>query len=276
MAKILLINPIEKVGKSLGGKKVSQKRATRKRRTPAQIAATKRLVALNKGRRRKVAVKRRRNPVGASKQSIYSGVATLRPNPVRRRRRATGRSVSASTGRKMSYRRRRRSNPIGVVDSLFDILQGSVVGSLWGAGGAVTVDAVAAALPLPEVMKTGYGKHLTKGVMSGLLGVGAAYVLDPRTAEQVAAGGLTVSIYGALSDLVRDQFPGISLGFYNASLPATRRAVSQVGAYVSGGTTTKGAAPALPSSAGMGAYVSGGRSNVTRIGAQGNYGRSGR
>lgn len=223
--------------------------AKRKRRTPAQIAATKKLVAANKARRAGK-VTRKKNPVAPAKAAIYRGVPTLKKNPIRRKRKTTAKSVSTTAGRKFSLRRRR--NPINPV---IDILKDSIGGSLWGAGGAVAVDVVAGFVPVPDILKTGYPKFLFKGLLSGLAGVAAGYVVDKKTASSIAAGGLTVNLYGALSEFVRTNVPGLALGYYNAALPATRR---NLGAYVSG--TTKGAGAALQASApgsGMGAYVSG-------------------
>jgi len=239
MQKILLINPIEQNGtkKQTGVKKM----AAKKRRTPAQIAATRRLVALNKSRSAPVkkAVKRKRNPVSVVK-SVTRAPASVRKNPIRRRK-----------------------NPIKIVNDVMSVLAGSVESSLWGAAGAVSSDAIFAALPLPATMKVGYQRHLAKGFISALIGVGASYVVDKKVSANIAAGGLTVSLYGALTDFVKTSFPNLKLGYYTASLPASKNAM--MGAYVSRApqSTTRGAGSAL------GAYVSGGRergaSNVRAV-----------
>lgn len=255
MQKILLINPYEPPSKRKGRKVsvktsgVKQMAQRKKRRTAAQIAATRRLVAANKARRR---VKRKANPT--SRAAAYRAVPTL-SNPIRKRRRTSASSASASIGRKT--RVRRRSNPISPIKTTVDILKNSLGSSLWGAAGAVGVDVVAGMLPVPDMLKTGYPKYLFKGLLSGLAGVAAGYVVSKKSAADIAAGGLTVNLYGAMTELVKSVVPGVTLGYYNASLPATR---ANLGAYVSG---TKGAGSALQSSApgtnAIGAYVSGSR-----------------
>lgn len=266
MQKILLINPYEPPSKrkaaakrkvkpvNTGVKKMAA--AKRKRRTPAQIAATKRLVAANKARRT-TKVKRKKNPVAPSKAAAYRGVPTLKANPVKRRRKSTTtRTVSSTAGRKFGLRRRK--NPIGSpLKTGIDIFKNSIGSSLWGAGGAVAVDVAAGFIPVPDMLKTGYPKYLFKGLLSGLAGVAAGYVVDKKTASDIAAGGLTVNLYGALTEFVKANVPGVALGYYNAALPASRK---NLGAYVSGANTTKGAGSSLQASApgnSLGAYVSG-------------------
>lgn len=253
--KILLINPKAPPSKrrktSTKQRKTSTKQgkvkmasARKRRRTPAQIAATRKLVALNR-RRKTTRVKRRRNPVASSpgSASAYQAVATM-SNPIRRRRRRAAPKRAASRGR--VYRRR---NPI---NTTLNVLQQSLHGAAWGAAGAVGVDAIAAALPLPDNLKTGYLKFLTKGVLSGLVGTAAGYVVNRNSAASMAAGGLTVALHGALSQFVSENVPSLNLGYYSASLPADK--THALGYYTD-------AVPAAVSPGqnvvGMGAYVNG-------------------
>jgi hypothetical protein len=255
--KILLINPKappSKRRKSSTKGKTAMAAARKKRRTPKQIAATKRLIAFNRSRRKSPA-KRRRNPVGASNASAYRAVATM-SNPIRKRRSRPRVSKAAATqaGRTLRYRRR---NPI---NKTLGILQNSLMGSVWGAGGAVAVDAVAAALPLPDIMRTGYLKYVTKGLLSAALGAGAGYVIHSRNAEAMAAGGLTVALHGAMTEFVKTNVPAMNLGYYSSSLPADK--THSLGAYVAGKSAPNNVAQ-------LGAYVAGGN----RYAGRGNRGR---
>lgn len=234
--------------------------ARKKRRTPAQIAATKRMVAANKARRTVRKVKRKTNPAAPSKAAAYRGVATMQTNPIRRRRKSASTAKRASSSAARRFAPRRRKNPI---QPTMEILQNSIGQSLYGAAGAVLVDVAAGFIPVPDMLKTGYPKYLFKGLLSGLAGVAAGYVVDKKTAASITAGGLTVNLYGAMTELVKKSAPGLNLGYYNASLPATRK---NLGAYVSG--DTRGSGAALQSSApgganGLGAYVSGSRGHQT-------------
>lgn len=204
--KILLINPQLPPSKrrklKSGEKKMSaaRKRAgARRRRTPAQIAATRRLVAANRRRARKPA--RRRNPISPARAAAYNAVPMA--NPIRRRRRPV-----------------RRRNPISKVAPF---ITDSFIGSAWGAAGAVAVDAFVGMVPLPVQLKTGYAKYALKGLLSGAAGVVAQNLVNRRAAKSIAAGGLTVALYQCASKFVTENVPGVTLGYYNASLPAGGR-----------------------------------------------------
>lgn len=217
--------------------------ARKKRRTPAQIRATRRMVAANRSRRR-APVRRRRNPISRGKAAAYNAVPMA--NPIRRRRRSA------------SSRIRRRRNPI---NTGMNFILDSLKGSLWGAGGAVIVDAVVGMVPLPDQMKTGYIKYGTKALLSGLAGWAASKVIDRRSAKSIAAGGLTVALYQAASKAITENVPGVTLGYYNASMNAG----SRLGAYtlddsalLPGGNVLNSLAPGASTQ--LAAYTGRGRS----------------
>lgn len=238
--KILLVNPNlppSKRRKTAKGKTM----AAKKRRTPAQIAATRKLVALNRARRKAPA--RKRNPVSKN-ATAYRTVARLQ-NPVKssRRRRAAHSYVVAGAAK--PRRRRNPIKPMALLKRPMALFKETIKSSLFGAAGAVGVDAVMGYLPLPDVVKTGYAKHATKGAISVILGAGAGMMIDKRHASMIASGGLTVALYSAIREFVETNVEGITLGdmgqyvsgapqgrvgFYNAGYPA-----GGVGQYVSGG-----------------------------------------
>ena len=228
--KILLINP---------AKKPSQRR--KKKRTAAQIRATKKLVAMNKRRakakRKTNPVKKRTKPMAAQKRRKTRRTAAQRAatrklvalnkrrrrggakrkrNPISRRRRAYR---ATPTMRRNPIRRRRRRNPIGngVVNKV-------MLPALTAAGGALAIDAMYGYLPIPVNIKNGPMKHLVKAGVAVLgLYYGGKMVVKKSTAEQLAMGALTVIAHQAGREAIARFAPQIQMdgmGYYSAGLPA--------------------------------------------------------
>lgn len=225
MQKILLVNPAKapskrkKKAKTVQVKTISKARrnatnkgshkmATRKkRRSAAQKAATRKLVALNKRRSgptkrrapapaRKVARRRRRNPI-------------VSVTPRRRRRAATS----------VAPMRRRRRNPIrakGMMDSI-------VIPALTASAGALALDVAWAYAPIPLNLKVGNLKHVSKA--AGAIGLSwlASQVVSKKTAEAMGVGALTVVFHDALREMAAKTMPALKMdgmGYYNAGYPA--------------------------------------------------------
>jgi hypothetical protein len=188
MAQLMLINPAKRPGKR-------RRKATR---SPAQKAATRRMLAANR-RTRHAAPKRRRNPIAAS-------------------------AVHRVTRR---TRRARSRNPIGMTGIMSGITDAAI-----GAGGALAVDMAFNYLPLPANMKTGMVGVAAKAATAIALGTVGRKVLG-RTAGKMAAGALTVIAYDALKGFVPGAAsPVAGLGYFNPGLPAGYLPQQGMGEYI--------------------------------------------
>ena len=185
MAELMLVNP-------------RKRRKSRKPRTAAQRAATRKLVAGNK---------RRRNPAPARRK-----VSAIK------RRRTPARSVVA---RKRRYKR----NPNG--RGMAGIVNTTLIPAAVAASGALSLDVLWNFLPLPETLKTGPLRHIAKG--AGAIGLGwlAGMVVNKKTAGQLATGALTVVTYNAMREMMARFMPAVNMGYYSAGMPA-----GSMGAYV--------------------------------------------
>lgn len=185
MAQLMLINPAKRPSK--------RRKATR---SPAQKAATRRMLAANRTRKAPATRRRRRNPVSA-----LSTVHTRRA-------------------------RRRARNPIamgGIMSSLTD--------AAIGAGGALAVDMAFNFLPLPATLKTGMAGTAAKAATAIAIGTLGRKVLG-RTAGKMAAGALTVIAYDALKAYVPGVATVAGLGYMSPGLPAGYLPQQGVGEYV--------------------------------------------
>lgn len=160
---MLLSNPRTK------GKK---KMATRKkRRSSAQVAATRKLVALNKARRR----------VGKSVKRRVKRTATTVARTYRRARRSAGSVV----------RRARRSNAVRGNFGIVSLVSQAGIGAV----GALAVDIVYNKLPLPVNLKSGNVAPLTKAAITVGLGILGGKVVNKNLAHGATVGALTVQLH---------------------------------------------------------------------------------
>lgn len=166
-----------------------KRRKSRKRRSPAQLAATRKLVALN---RRRGGAKRR-----PAKRR------TARRSPARRRN-----PVSYAAPR----RRRRRATGLAGLGGLPGLLMPAAM----GATGALALDIAWGMLPIPAQFKT--GPFIAPAVkIGGALGIGwlASMVATKKTADQVMVGAITVTIFNIARTFVANTFPQVTLGNWN-------------------------------------------------------------
>lgn len=177
MAELMLVNPRKR--RTTGRKKA---------RTPAQKAATRRLVALNKKRSSP-----RRKPRTAT-------------TPVRRRRRA-----APAVARRV---RRYKRNPAGR-----GVVNTTLIPAAIAASGALGLDILWGFAPVPANLKAGPLRHVVKG--AGAIGMGwlAGKVVSKRAALQLTGGALTVIMHDAAKELVQKFMPQLSLGYYSAGQP---------------------------------------------------------
>lgn len=182
MASLMLINPTKK--KSSGGRK--------KPRTAAQKAATKKLVALNRGKGR---------PARPSKKRAASTTVTvLRSNPI---------GLARVSKRRVA---RRRNNPLslgGIGKGVVPLLSASAQ----GAAGAFAVTTALNYMPfLPAALNSGNGKYLARIAASVALGVLGGKVLPKGVAQNMAVGSITVAMHDLLLGIATQKFPTMRLG----------------------------------------------------------------
>lgn len=233
MAHVLLVNPAERPSKARKANRKGKIMA-KKQRTPAQKRATAKLVAANRARAKGKPVSRAKP--AAKRRAKSGGYAIASVAPKRRKSRPfTSAKVASDAGRKLRYRRR---NPIGS-GFIGDVLVPSAIGG----GGALALDVIMGMLPIPATMKTGPMAPIVKVAGAVALGYAAKFALSRKTAEQIAAGAITVTLYNvakaALVKAGKGKIPGLSeyVGaypdalFYDASSGAM---VNGMGEFVSG------------------------------------------
>lgn len=104
--------------------------------------------------------------------------------------------------RRVTRRRARRSNPRFSLSGITS----QVMPSLFGAGGALALDIALGYLPLPDKLKTGYGRHATRIVGAVGLGWLAQKFLRGKGAA-IGQGALTVALYGLIKDVAVKVLP---------------------------------------------------------------------
>lgn len=181
----------------------------KKPRSAAQKAATKRLVAHNRARR---------TP------------AKRKSNPIKHRRPTTHHAVAAAPRR----RRARRHNPISLNKPLAMLMP-----ALYGAGGALAINAAMNYLPIPAMLTTGKIRYATKFGLALLLGTFGKKLLGAK-AEKMAEGAMIVTMAEAMKDIVGGA-TGLQLGDSDgisyispAQLAAYTDGGSQFAAYLNG------------------------------------------
>jgi len=170
MAELMLVNP---------------RKRRKGRRTAAQKAATRKLIAYNR---------RKKNP----------------SRPVTRRRKVVARRRPAAPVR---YKRRYKRNP-----SNRGIMNSTVIPAAVAGAGALTLDILWGFVPLPAALKTGVLSHAAKG--AGAIGLGylAGMVTNKRTAGQLASGALTVVFHDIYRELATKFMPNLGMGEYTAGM----------------------------------------------------------
>lgn len=138
---------------------------------------------------------------------------------------------------------------------------GQIVSGGIGAAGAIGLDvALGYATFLPESLKTGMGRNLTR--LGGALGLGlvAGKVFGRKTGASVALGGLTVVLYMVLKDMLVKAVPTLpGLGDYEEMQVGYLDAASVIqdgtGAYLSDQSGTGAYMEGMNDNEGAGAYM---------------------
>jgi hypothetical protein len=204
MPQFLIVNPSErKKGKTMAKAK----------RSPAQRAATKRMIAANRARRKGPSVSRAKPARKASRKprrasTARSAPARSAPRRSTKKRRShpiTSRAEGSRAGRKLRYRRK---NPMG------GFIGDTLIPSALGGAGALTLDVLLGVVPLPAMMKTPMMAPVVKVAAAIGLGWLASKVTSKRTANQIAVGAISVTLYNvAKAGLIKvggGKIPGLS------------------------------------------------------------------
>lgn len=186
-------------------------------RSPAQKAATRRMLAANRG-------KRHSNP----KSRRSSAAAKRHHNPIR------------SRIKHVYHRAKRRSNPS--LRGMTGGATGMLMNGLKGAGGAIVVNVITNYLP--AAVKTGNVVYATRAAIAILIGTVGKKVLG-NNARVMAEGALTVNIHDFINSMAGAMLPG-----------STLHGVNGVGEYVQGQLPVAGGGTMIDTELhGMGEYL---------------------
>ena len=177
------------------------------KRTAAQKAATKKLIAFNKRSRKK--------PGPSRKRAAYTKVRTATASRPKRRKLARPTNKAATQAGRVL---RRRRNPIKAKT----LMNKTVMPAVTAASGALALDMAWAYLPIPANIKSGPMRHVAKGLGAVGLGMLASTVLSQKKADEMAMGALTVIFHQAARDLIAQNVPAIKMdgmGYYSAGYP---------------------------------------------------------
>jgi hypothetical protein len=150
-------------------------------------------------------------------------ITTAKRKPARRRYAknpvATRRRRVASKVRTASKRRYRR-NPIAKRGGILDQMTDAAI----AASGAVGLDIVMGAIPLPVALKTGMARQATRAMGAVVLGMVGNAVLPRGTGAKLAQGALTVVFHDAMREQLTTFAPALTLGdsaipYYPSDMP---------------------------------------------------------
>lgn len=220
MPHVVLINPsTRKKGKTIMAKA---------KRSPAQKRATAKMLAANKSRRRAVSAPK----VSRAKPKRRAAPRAAAAAPARRARRRsrpiTSRAVASQVGRQLRYRRK---NPISFVAE-------TLAPSAIGGAGALGLDILFGVLPLPATLKASPFFPAVKVAGAIGLGMAAGMVVSKKTAGQIAAGAITVTLYnfakGMLNKASGGKIPGLAEYISGDGVVYADGQAFQVGEYIDG------------------------------------------
>lgn len=159
---LMLINPAKRPSKR------------KKARSPAQRAATRRMLAAR------------------------------RANPVKRAASRKRRSYTALSSLRKASRKGRRRNPIG--NSVLSMFMPAAIGAV-GAVAINTVESQLVARFLPAAMQGAMGKYATRIALALAVGTMGGKLLGNARARQAAEGALVVTLYDVIGSTVGNLLP---------------------------------------------------------------------
>jgi hypothetical protein len=224
MQQLLLVNP-------------RKRRASRKPRSAAQKAATRRMLSANRSKR------------GSKRRTRHAAYAS---NPAPRRRRSSRSLVTRHVTRS-----RRRRNPISV-RGLTGGITAMLKSAAFGAAGAIATDVAYGYVKgyLPAMVQSpvaadggvSYSYYAAKGAAAIGLGMLLRRVIGAQKAGRMVEGSLTVTLHDMAKSIVGANMTSVQLGGYalnpgrsaggalpaSASPMAVSRVPGQLGKYISG------------------------------------------
>lgn len=248
----MLVNPSARPSKRKKSKRKAKTRAktkgkvktmAKKRRSAAQRAATKRLVALN--RSRKSPARRRRRSSSPAKVKYRNRTRTV--TKYRTRRPARRRVVA-----------RRNPSARGIINQM-------IMPAATQATGAIALDVLMGYTQgfLPAQLTSGPAKALVKGVAAIGIGMVVGKFGKRKFGKDMALGALTVTLHDLMRSTLEQAAPQVQLGYMDSG--GGDMGIyddwnsGSMGAYVNDGTAPApqvGADPNMGWNAGtMGAYV---------------------
>lgn len=191
-ATVWLINP---KGRGDKGRTATMSNPKKKPRTDAQKAATAKMLAANKAKRK---------------------AATGHAAPKKAKRTYT--KKAASSAKKVVYKK----NPLPPrarkqVDHAKNILEDNLIPAAIGAGGALAFDIIWGKLPISPKLRAGNLKYPVKVLGALALGMAAEHLLpesQKHHAVTLARGGLTVILHDAAKDFMASTYPSLHLAAY--------------------------------------------------------------
>lgn len=193
-------------------------RSGKKRRSAKQRAATRRLVAMNRGGFASNPRRRRRGRKSAKATRKYTRRASSRKSVRRSRRRGRSSAMKFNTGNAVSLLKSGAIGGAGAV--LIDVGMGQISRFL----------PAALAAPADAAGNIQYGYFGTKAALAIALGTYGGKFLPRGIAEKMAEGSLTVLAYSFIRPFVP---AGLALGYFNPA-PTMKPGVRGAGAYVAG------------------------------------------
>lgn len=199
------------------------------KRTPAQKRATAKMLAANRARRRGTAAPKVSRAKPKRRAARHTAAPAAAPRRAKRRsHRITSRAAATVAGRQLRYRRK---NPIG-------FLSETLVPSAIGGAGALGLDVLFGVLPLPATLKASPFFPAVKVAGAIGLGMAAGMVVSKKTANQIAAGAITVTLYNfakaALNKASGGKIPGLAEYISGDGIVYQDGQAYQVGEYVDG------------------------------------------
>ena len=145
--------------------------------------------------------------VKGSRKGSYKKKSSKKTYTAKRKtKRKTKRNPIMNLGGKR--RRHYRRNPVG---GIMGTLQSSVMPVAIGAGGALLTDLAIGYLPLPDTVKTGMMRPITRGGVAIGLGIIAGMLTSKATGAKVMAGALTVVVYSEVKAYLQTNMPKLPL-----------------------------------------------------------------
>lgn len=194
-----------------------------KKRSAAQIAATKKMLAANKAKRsgKKAAKKSASKPrkVKAKKSSPKKTKTAKRAGAAPRKSKSKGPKTMKKSKRKSSGSRKQ------MLASVIDAAKGGAVGGV----SALGLDVVMGNLPLPDKLKTGPGGVATRAALSVVGGMAIGHLTkNQKAGRDATVGMLSVTVRDSARSVIQTKFPSVQLGALADLSEAFEGDVSQI------------------------------------------------